>query len=174
MTSGAALQVMARMAQPTAAGKQQGVAYLVLLIALAAMGAALAATGTIWHEVQQRDKERELLFVGKQWSRAIKQYFENSPGGKTYPPTIESLLLDPRMPGTKRYLRRPYRDPLTNSDHWGLVTAPQGGIMGVYSLAGGAPIKQANFSSELAEFAGASSYAAWKFVYPPATNQPAK
>ena len=67
------------MAQPTTAGKQQGVAYLVLLIALAAMGAALAATGTIWHEVQQRDKERELLFVGKQWSRAIKQYFENSP-----------------------------------------------------------------------------------------------
>ena len=160
------------MARPTAAGSQRGVAYLALLIALAAMGAALASTGTLWHEAQQREKERELLFVGKQWSRAIRQYYESSPGGKTYPPTVESLLLDPRTPGLKRYLRRPYRDPLTSSDNWGLVKAPQGGIMGVYSQAEGTPIKQGNFPDDLIGFDGAKSYATWKFIYSPEMARP--
>ncbi len=159
---------MARMARPTGAGSrvaQSGLAYLALLIAIAVMGVALGLTGSFWHTVQQRAKERELLFVGLQYRRAIENYYVNSPGAKTYPPNLEALLRDIRYPGTVRYLRRPYRDPLTNSDKWGLVPAPTGGIMGIYSLAEGEPIKQTDFPAELGWLSGKATYAQWQFVY---------
>lgn len=37
--------------------------------------------------------------------------------------------------------------------------------MGVFSLAEGKPVKQANFPSELAREGGKSSYAEWQFVF---------
>ena len=161
---------MAKMARPTKAGRRfrfAGIAYLALLIVIAAMGAALAATGSLWHQVQQREKERELLFVGLQYRRAIKLYYENSPGEKKYPQRLEVLLLDERTPALRRYLRRPYRDPLTHSKEWGLVLAPQGGIMGVHSLAAGTPLKQANFPAELNWEGAKSNYIDWHFTYIP-------
>jgi type II secretory pathway pseudopilin PulG len=164
--SGVARQEMAKMARHTKAGSgQSGVAYLALLIVIAAIGAALGVTGSLWHEAQLREKERQLLFIGMQYRRAIQQYYESSSSQKRYPPTLEALLLDERTPAIRRYLRRPYRDPLTNSESWGIVPAPQGGIMGVFSLAQGKPVKQANFPSELAWEGVKSSYAEWQFVY---------
>lgn len=181
---------MAKMARPTAvgkrsrrtsptmsrstlvqAGRQHGIAFLALLIVIVVMGAALATTGTLWHQVQLRAKERELLFVGMQYRNAIQQYYERSPGVKGYPATLEALLRDERLPVTKRYLRRPYRDPLTNANKWGLVRAPTGGIMGVYSLAEGHPLMRANFPAELEWQGGKPSYGDWQFVYvPPAVS----
>jgi type II secretory pathway pseudopilin PulG len=161
---------MAKMEPPTRIGKRLrlgGVAYLALLIVIAAMGAALAATGNLWHQVQQREKERELLFIGTQFRRAIKQYYERSPGEKKYPLTLDVLLLDERTPAVHRYLRRPYRDPFTHLKEWGLVLAPQGGSMGVHSLAQGTPIKQANFPVELNWEGTKSSYVEWQFTYWP-------
>lgn len=159
---------MAKTALPTATGKhQRGFLFLALLIVIATMGAGLAAIGSLWHEAQLRAKERELLFVGMQYRRAIQQYFETGPGAKKYPPTLEALLLDERTPSIRRHLRRPYRDPLTNRTEWGLVTAPQGGIMGVYSLSDAKPIKQANFPVQLNWEGGKTSYADWQFVYVP-------
>lgn len=162
---------MAGMGRRTAAGRQpHGFIFLGLLIVIAAMGATLAATGTAWHQVQQRAKERELMFVGMQYRHAIQQYYERSPGIKAYPPTLDALLRDERQPSTKRYLRRPYRDPLTNSEQWGLVQAPAGGIMGVYSLAEGQPLMRANFPAELGWLGGTPSYAEWKFAYAPSAG----
>lgn len=148
-------------------------AYLALLIVIAAMGGALAATGSLWQQVQQREKERDLLFVGLQFRRAIQQYYENSPGQKKYPPTLDALLLDERMPTIRRYLRRPFRDPLTNGREWGLVLAPQGGIIGVHSLAEGRPIKQENFPAELDWQGGKRRYVEWQFIYLPVEQQAA-
>lgn len=139
------------------------------MILIAALGAGLAATGTVWQQVQQRAKERELLFIGQQYRRAIQQYYESGGGGR-YPPTLEALLIDERSPSIRRYLRRPFPDPLTGSPEWGLVQAPQGGIMGIYSLAPGKPIKKANFPAVLNWENDAPSYADWKFVYVPAQN----
>ncbi|MCG2578640.1 type II secretion system protein [Dechloromonas sp. XY25] len=149
------------------AGGQGGVVLLALLIAIAALGAGLAAAGTFWHQSRQRSLEAELLFVGLQYRNAIRQYYEAPPGG-VYPPSLEALLVDPRSPAIRRYLRRPYRDPLTGSAQWGLVQAPQGGIMGVYSLSPGKPIKQANFPAVLEWAPNLASFADWKFVYLPA------
>jgi type II secretory pathway pseudopilin PulG len=155
------------MARPTTRGDQRGVALLALLLVIAAMAATLAAGGTLWHEVQQREKERELVFVGMQYRNAIRQYYLNSAGSARYPPTLDALLRDERLPQTRRYLRRLYLDPLTNSSQWGLVNAPGGGIMGVYSLATEVPIKRANFPAELGWTADKATYAEWQFVYVP-------
>jgi len=155
------------MAHPIAPGSQRGVAFLALLVIIAVMGTALGAAGTLWHQALQREKERELIFVGLQYRRAIQQYYDKSPGIKAYPPSLEALLRDERMPATMRYLRRPYRDPLTNSERWGIVPAPSGGIMGVFSLAEGRPIKRTNYPAELGWIGGRPSYADWQFVYLP-------
>lgn len=159
---------MAKMARPMGAGsRQRGVAFLGLLIVVAVMGVAMGATATVWQQAQQREKERELLFIGMQYRQAIRSYYEQSTGTKTYPATLAVLLRDERMPSIRRHLRRPYRDPLTNADGWGLVLSPQGGIMGVYSLAPGEPIRRANFPVELGWVGGGASYADWQFVYVP-------
>ncbi|MDD5250648.1 MAG: type II secretion system protein [Rhodocyclaceae bacterium] len=152
--------------QRGAGQRPRGFALLAVLIVVAAMGASLAATGTVWHQVQRRANERELLFVGMQYRNAIGRYYNNSTT-HAYPPTLAALLRDERLPSVQRYLRRPYRDPLTNSTTWGLVPAPGGGIMGVYSLAKGRPLKQANFPFELGWPGGKASYADWQFVYVP-------
>lgn len=152
------------MAPPTAAGSQRGLALLAVLIVVAAMGATLAATGTVWHEVQRREKEKELLFVGLQYRHAIARYYNVA---RSYPPNLDALVRDQRVPGVRRFLRRPYGDPMTNSTNWGLVLAPGGGVMGVYSTAKGRPIKQANFPLELGWPSGAESYADWQFAYMP-------
>jgi type II secretory pathway pseudopilin PulG len=137
-----------------------------MLIVVAAMGAALAVTSSVWHEVQRRAMENELIFAGLQYRRAIAEYYNATPAHQ-YPPDIGSLLRDNRMPGLVRHLRRPYRDPLTNSTTWGVVLAPGGGIMGVFSLAQGRPIKQANFPAELNWPGNRPTYADWQFMYVP-------
>jgi hypothetical protein len=66
-----------------------------------------------------------------------------------------------------RHLRRLYKEPITGQDEWGLVEAPGGGVMGVYSPSEEAPIKSGNFSPSNQEFADAPKYADWKFVHSP-------
>ena len=159
---------MARTARPTTAGRRQaGVAYLALLILLAAMGAASATFATIWHTNMQREKEKELLHIGLQFRRAIMQYYESSLGEKRYPQRLEDLLSDRRFMGERRYLRRIYRDPMTQKTTWGIVPAPGGGIMGVYSLSNEQTLKKDGFPVALKDFAGKGGYAEWKFVYAP-------
>ena len=143
-----------------------GFTYLAILFAIAIMGIALAAAGGFWHIAQKREKERELLYVGNQYRQAIALYYERSPGGgKQFPKTLENLLQDERQLTTQRYLRKLYRDPITNSKTWGLVEGPNNSIMGVYSLSEDAPMKQDNFEDRDKAFAGTVSYFDWKFVY---------
>lgn len=158
----------------TAAGnraRQRGALFLALLVALAVMGVGLAAAGTFWHQVQQRAKEQQLIFVGLQYKRAIRSYYEASPGIKAYPRNLADLLRDDRFPGTRRHLRRLYLDPIENSPVWGLIMGPGGGIMGVYSLAPGRPIKQAGFPATLGWADGRTHYSEWQFTYLPASGQ---
>lgn len=161
---------MARTAPPTTAGKARdarGFIYLALLLVVATLGAGLAAAATVWQQASQRQKEAELLFIGQQYRQAIRSYYETPAGGFQYPPSLEALLQDPRTPAVRRHLRRPYRDPLTGGTEWGLVMAPQGGIMGIYSLSSDKPIKRANFPEALGWSEGMESYADWKFFYLP-------
>jgi type II secretory pathway pseudopilin PulG len=143
---------------------QYGYTYLTLLFALAFMGAGLAAASSLWHTAQMREKERELLYVGDQYRKAIEAYYMQA---KQYPRELTQLLRDQRVPGVRRYLRKLYRDPMTGKNDWGLVKAPDGGIAGVYSLSEEVPFKQANFTKDYAAFTGKAKYSDWKFAHLP-------
>jgi type II secretory pathway pseudopilin PulG len=152
--------------------KERGFTLVAALLGTAVMGLALAATGDIWSQSRQRDREIDLLFAGNEIRTAISQYYERTPGGgKQYPATLEDLLQDKRYPTVQRHLRKVYADPMTGKAEWGLIAAPTGGIMGVYSLSAHRPIKRAGFWGADAVFEGADSYAGWQFAYVPKALQ---
>jgi type II secretory pathway pseudopilin PulG len=155
---------------------QRGFTYLTVLFIVAILGAGLALTGEVWETAAKREKEAELLFVGDQYRKAIERYFLSGPQ-RQYPRTLEDLLKDPRVPGTARYLRKLYPDPLTGKTEWGLVKGGDGGIAGVHSLSTERPLKIAGFRLRDADLEGARSYADWKFSHtatprPGATPKP--
>jgi type II secretory pathway pseudopilin PulG len=143
----------------------RGFTYIGVLILVAMMGVALAAAGEIWHTASKREKEQELLFVGDQFRRAIQQFHASTPGkARRYPMHLEELLQDPRYPGTRRYLRKIYLDPMTGSAEWGLITGPAGEIFGVHSLSEETPLKQARFKLADRNFEGRAKYSDWVFM----------
>jgi type II secretory pathway pseudopilin PulG len=144
-----------------------GFTYLGVLIVVMVMGTALAATGVLWSSTAQREKERELLFVGDQFRQAIESYYRRSPGASVYPKSLGELVDDKRFPMPQHHLRRIYPDPVTGSADWGVVEAPGGGIMGVHSRSEAAPIKSGNFRLADADFEGRKKYSDWQFVYAP-------
>lgn len=147
---------------------QKGFTYIALLLAVAVTGAALAAVGELSSFGAQRERERELLRIGGEFRAAIGSFYERTPGGaKRYPASLGELLEDRRPPVPQRHLRRIYPDPMTGKAEWGLIEAPGGGIMGVYSLSESAPVKTGNFSPENESFADARRYADWTFLHRP-------
>jgi type II secretory pathway pseudopilin PulG len=142
----------------------RGYAYMSVLVAIFVMGLAIAAVGQTWQAKSQRLKEEELLFIGEQYRSAIRQYYELSPGGKRYPPNLDDLLRDPRYPMMRRHLRRVYLDPFTN-EAMEIITAPEGGIMGVKSRGTQKPWKQERFEGEQISFNQRNHYSDWEFVY---------
>ena len=146
--------------------RQGGFTYLAVILMVAMIGAGLGATGQVWRTVVQREKEKELLFIGRQFQQAIRSYVEGSPGGsRRFPRSLEELVSDSRFPGARRYLRRIYRDPMTQSFDWGLVRAPDGGIAGVYTRSEARPLKIAGFAARDARLEKANSYSEWLFTY---------
>ena len=147
---------------------QGGFTYIGLMIVVMIIGAGLAATGTFWSHTAQRDKERELLFVGHQFRDAIESYYRRSPGASVYPKTLDELVEDKRFPMPQHHLRRVYADPITGQADWVAIEAPGGaGIMGVHSPSQAAPIKRGNFDAQETVFEDARRYSDWQFFYTP-------
>lgn len=152
--------------------RQNGVIYLSVLSLVMVMGIGMLQAATLWSTVRQRQNETELLFVGDQFRQAIASYYGSGQRNQ-YPKTLAALLEDKRGVNTVRHLRKIYRDPMSNSQDWGLLTAGGGEIMGVYSKADGQPMKQQGFSQGNAQFSGKSSYQDWAFVHTPGqSNSP--
>lgn len=148
--------------------RQQGFSYLWLLFLIALMGFGLGAAMEVEALLAQRDQERALLEIGREFRAALRRYQENSPAGRPreYPATIEQLLQDDRHPGIRRYLRRLYPDPLTGKAEWGEVRVA-GRIVGIHSLSSRVPIRQDGFDPDDAAFKGARRYRDWVFTWPP-------
>ena len=140
-----------------------GYTYLTVLIVVAITSGGLALAGELWHTATMREKEAELLYVGNQYRKAIERYFVS--GQRQYPRELSDLVRDPRKATTERYLRRLYPDPITGSAEWGLVQAPDGGIMGVYSRSDAKPLKTGNFRGADQDFGDAAHYSDWKFSF---------
>ncbi len=151
-----------------AAARSAGFTYLGLLYAIAILGITLATVGVVWSTQIRREKEAQLLFAGDQIRVAIGRY--RASGGQ-YPQALTELLDDKRSPVPRRFLRRIFLDPMTNSADWELILAPEGGIMGVVSRSPGKPIKVAGFSAVDASFEKAECYCDWKFVYTPRASR---
>ena len=139
-----------------------------MLVLMMVAGYALAEVSAKWSDVVKREREQELLKVGDTIRKAIGSYYNQTPGVvKQYPPNLEALLKDDRFPVPRRYLRKIYVDPITQRDGWGILEAPSGGVMGVYSLSDQAPFKRKNFRPIYKGFENQKFYGEWYFTYIP-------
>jgi len=142
--------------------ENKGFTYLALLLMIVVMGVVQGAATEVWHTSVQREKERELLFIGNQFRLAIGKYYASHAG---FPHNLQDLLKDPQYASTQRYLRRLYRDPMTGTNEWGVIRQADGGIIGVHSLSEMEPIKIAGFGVAGNTFNGAVKYSQWVFAY---------
>jgi type II secretory pathway pseudopilin PulG len=145
---------------------QGGFAYLALLISIAIIGVAAAGAIELGAIYQRRVAEKELLYVGGEFQRALLSYAENTPLGQpTQPRTLDELLLDPRYPNPVRYLRKLYADPMTGKADWVVVKGLDGQtIIGIHSASTEHPIQIARFPKEFQGFERKKRYTQWVFV----------
>ncbi len=146
---------------------QFGFTFIGILMVIAISGIALAGIGIVWHQDAQRENEKELLYIGEQYRKAIVSYYGNNPSGvKQYPKELKDLELDSRIPEPKRHIRKLYADPMTRGKPWGLIKQ-EGLIIGVYSTSETSPIKKSRFPSPYENFSEAVNYQDWKFTATP-------
>ena len=164
---------------PCAARPQRGFTYLSLVILVAIIGLVGAAGLKMGALLQRNAAERELLDIGAAFSDALQSYARATPPGQPQQPaSLKDLLKDPRVPGTRRHLRKIFVDPITGRAEWGLmylagndskanangVNGGGNGIVGVYSLSPAKPVKVGNFEARFQQFAGKDHLSDWKFT----------
>lgn len=185
------------MVRPTLPGDRgplrlRGFAYIALLLVLAGMSLLLGVALQHIDQAAQREREAQLLFVGKQFRQALASYYESSPGGaKHFPRKLEQLLRDDRFAKPVRHLRRIYPDPMridplridpmhagpantesgSSEPGWQLVRDLRGGIVGVQSRSQARPIRSVAVLDDAMQKAIGEQpvrhYSDWKFVYLP-------
>ena len=87
--------------------RDAGYAMVALLIAMSIMAIMMSVALPAWQTMARREKEAELVFRGEQYARAIAAYQQKY--GGTNPPNVDVLV-------TERFLRKKYKDPITNED----------------------------------------------------------
>lgn len=111
-----------------------GFAYVGVLFLVAAISVSMAVVAQNEDTLIKREKEQDWLFIGNQYQKAIKSYYNQSPNGiKTLPTKLDDLLLDNRFIAPVRHLRKLYGDPLNHQQNWTLIKNPDAQIIGVYS-----------------------------------------
>src|SRR4051794_23014242 len=108
---------------------QRGYAMAALLVSIGVMTLLMSIAMPVWRTQAQREKEAELVFRGEQIARAINLYTRKM-GGGNFPPNLDVLVQG-------RFLRKKYKDPMTEKGEWDLILAG-GGIPGE----GGSPQQQ--------------------------------
>ncbi len=77
-----------------------------LLVMLTIMAIMMIVAMPVWRQQVQREKEEELVWRGQQYMRAIRLYQAKN---QALPPSLDVLEQG-------RYIRRKYKDPVTNED----------------------------------------------------------
>ena len=151
-------------------GYQLGFTYMGLMMIIAISGIAMASVGIVWQQDMQREREKELLFIGEEYRKAIGSYYENSPNAtKQFPTTLQDLLIDNRGPTIKHHIRKLYLDPFMRDKDWDLIMLDSR-IFGVRSNSKLVPIKKTGFPTFYDAFSEAASYSDWHFFYTPGSN----
>ncbi|MBI4443801.1 MAG: hypothetical protein HY649_10550 [Acidobacteria bacterium] len=91
---------------------------LVLFTALLVIGASRILPKAVFQG--QREREEELIFRGMEYQRAIQSFVRKF--GR-YPNTVEELEETNKL----RFLRKQYRDPMTEEGEWRLIRVGPGG-----------------------------------------------
>lgn len=145
--------------------RQQGFTYLMLLSLMAVMLAGLSVVGPLWSAMVQREREEDLLRIGLLYANAINSYY-NAPniGLKTYPFSMDELLLDKRTTVVVRHLRRAYPDPVNPDKPWVLMKGADGSIRGVASSSTATPLHRTALQLEGVQLVAARTYQDWKFM----------
>ncbi len=152
----------------TVKSRQQGFILLGMLCLVAIAGLALTQASAKYSEARAREREIELLKVGNAYRNAIGSYYNQTPGVvKHYPASLEDLLKDVRFASPRRHIRKLYQDPITQKLGWGMLEAPSGGVLGIYSLSDKKPFKTKNFRFINRHFENQKSYGEWFFAYVP-------
>jgi type II secretory pathway pseudopilin PulG len=100
---------------------QRGYAMAALLVSIGVMTLLMSVAMPVWRTQAQREKEAELVFRGEQIARAINLYTRKM-GGGNFPPNLDVLVQG-------RFLRKKYKDPMTEKGEWDLILAG-GGVPG--------------------------------------------
>lgn len=147
----------------TVPGRDTGFTYLTVLVLVVIMGIGLSGAGRYWATTMKREREAELLFRGDRIRRALEAYHRF--GG--WPRELSEMTADRRVPVVRRFLRKVYRDPMTEDGRWTPILGPGGGIRGVHSPSAAVPLKTGNFPAGYERFEDAETYADWRFVARP-------
>ncbi len=146
----------------------KGFTYPAALLLIIIVSVSLMVVQKQWSTIVQREKEKELFFRAGKIIDGIESFYQNSSAASPqYPRSLKVLLKDNRSLGLKRYLRKIYKDPMTQDGNWGLVYDGKGGIKGVFSQSKKEPLKKGNFSKNYKSFENKKKYSDWKFVYEP-------
>jgi type II secretory pathway pseudopilin PulG len=112
---------------------------ITLVVALAVSMILITVATQVWTTVIRRDKEEELIFRGREYTRALKNFRKDR--GRL--PTDLKELTE-RGQSNQKYLRKLYKDPMSPDGEWNyLYLSPDGrGIINPNA----APIQQTDTS----------------------------
>lgn len=158
-----------------------------LLVGMTVAAVLMTAVMPVWKQMAKRERESELVFRGGQYVRAIG-LFQKRAGPGVLPPNVDVLV-------TGRFLRKKFKDPITNQDFDLLsptqaagqnapaqpagagrgnqpTTSGQGRVIGAQtgSQAGGASggimgVASKSKDTSLRIFNGRTRYNEWQFVH---------
>ncbi len=108
--------------------RERGFAMAGLLVGIALLSLGLSVAMPTWKTMAQREKEEELIWRGQQYDRAIQLYRKKNaaPGA----PSVDKLV-------EGRFLRKKYKDPITNGDFEIVGVSQAGNAPGVQQPARG-------------------------------------
>jgi hypothetical protein len=111
---------------PSCKAQQNGYALLLIMFFLAALALTLAAATPNLLTQGRREKEKEMVWRGKQYVRGINLYYKKY---HRFPQQLEDLY---KAKTGIRFMRQEYKDPLNSVDgSWRLIyVAPDGRIVG--------------------------------------------
>src|SRR5579863_5984773 len=107
--------------------QQGGYAILLVLFLMTLMILASVAVAPNFKTQAQREREKEMIWRGKQYIRGVKLYYRKT--GK-FPTSLEDLT-KPKL-GSIRFMRQAYKDPMNQKDgEWRLIyVGPAGQLIG--------------------------------------------
>jgi len=100
-----------------------GFSLAALIFFATALSILLAAAVPAYQMQAKRQMEEELIFRGEEYMRAIQKYQRRF---GVYPTTIDQLVSTNQL----RFLRRPYKDPITGEDFRLITINPDGSVGG--------------------------------------------